>query len=429
MTIRAKCTNRFYRAAARLAACCVIVIGLAAARAVEAEPRLALVIGNGSYSAVTPLDNPVTDAELLAQSLEDVGFEVTLLTDADLPALSRGIAQFGRALRQAGPEATGLFYFAGHGVQSFGANYLLPVDAELGNAADLDFVAVEAQSVLRQMFSARNRTNIVILDACRNNPFEAMPEFGETGLAEMKAPTGTFLAYATAPGEVAYDGEGENSPFTAALARQMQVPGRTIEDVFREVRVDVLRTTQGLQTPWDTSSLTAEFRFVQTEPEDPADLAAEQLWSGVRESNDPLQIMLYLRGYPNSPYATEARGILSGLLSTELGTETAAAPAPAVEEPSAREQEMIEQAQASGDLGDYEAYLAEFPSGVFAEFARSEIETNRAQDPDAGEEIAALPQGSAGGGTVQSPGGIDLPSEVFFNQPLVSASPELNGRA
>ena len=149
---------------------------------------------------MTQLDNPAPDARLIAQTLESEGFVVTQMVDASQIAMNRAIAQFGSELREAGAEATGLFYYAGHGVQSFGTNYLLPVDAALTIAADLGLVAIPAESILRQMFSARNRTNIVILDACRNNLFSAILDMGDNGLAEMKAPTGTFLAYSTAPG-------------------------------------------------------------------------------------------------------------------------------------------------------------------------------------------------------------------------------------
>ncbi|WP_368075922.1 caspase domain-containing protein [Leisingera sp. NJS201] len=192
----------------------LMVLAVAAAcwgATVLAEERLALVIGNSAYGSVSPLDNPVRDARLIAQTLEGLGFDVTLAADTRQIEMKRAIGQFGRKLRGAGDDATGLFYYAGHGVQSFGSNYLLPVDVALADAADLDLMAVEAQSVLRQMASARNRTNIVILDACRNNPFEAVADLNESGLAEMKAPTGTFLAYATAPGDVALDGPGKTA--------------------------------------------------------------------------------------------------------------------------------------------------------------------------------------------------------------------------
>ncbi|MDT8857503.1 caspase family protein [Paracoccaceae bacterium Fryx2] len=273
-----------------------LLVLLAWAAPALAEPRFALVIGNGAYQAVAPLDNAVADAQLMAGTLERKGFTVTLLIDTGQADLKRGIGQFGRQLREAGADATGLFYYAGHGVQSFGANYLLPVDASLTDAADLGLVGVPADAILRQMYSARNKTNIVILDACRNNPFAAIPDLGDNGLAEMKAPTGTYLAYSTAPGAVALDGADGNSPFTRALAAEIDSPGAPIEQVFKQTRVAVLAATNGLQTPWDTSSLTASFSFTPAVVLSPEELAARQLWDSVRESRDPVQIMLFLRG-------------------------------------------------------------------------------------------------------------------------------------
>ena len=279
------------------------VVGQAAA-----EPRIALIVGNGAYTAVGGLSNPVSDAELMAGTLAGLGFTVTLLRDGTKAGMSAAVAEFGAALRAAGPEATGLFYYAGHGVQSFQRNYLLPVDAALSNAADLDLVAVDAEAVLRQMASARNKTNIVILDACRNNPFIDIPDLGDNGLAEMKAPTGTFLAYATAPREVALDGADGHSPFTKALAAMMVTQGMAIEQVFKEVRVAVLDATGGRQTPWDTSSLTVDFSFA------PAASDEEHLWASVSTSRDPVQIKLFLKAYPETAHEAEARGLLMAVL-------------------------------------------------------------------------------------------------------------------
>ena len=226
-----------------------------------AEPRIALIIGNGAYQHVGPLGNPANDAQLMAETLGGLGFTVTLVRDGTKAAMGVAVGKFGSDLRAAGPEATGLFFYAGHGVQSFQQNYLLPIDAELHNAADLDLVAVDAESVLRQMASAHNRTNIFILDACRNNPFATIPDMGDSGLAEMKAPTGTFLAYATAPKEVALDGADGHSPFTKALAAMVVTQGLPIEEMFKQVRIAVRAATQDRQTPWDTSSLTQDFSF------------------------------------------------------------------------------------------------------------------------------------------------------------------------
>ncbi|MEM9344802.1 MAG: caspase family protein [Pseudomonadota bacterium] len=401
---------------------------------VLAEVRLALVIGNGNYSTVTPLANPVADATLMADRLGDLGFEVTLLTDADLPTLSRGVAAFGRSLRDAGSDATGLFYYAGHGVQSFGSNYLLPTDAALTDAADLDFVALEAQTVLRQMFSARNRTNIVILDACRDNPFDSIPEFGDNGLAEMKAPTGTFLAYATAPGEVAYDGAGDHSPFTAALAEEIATPGAKIEEVFRNVRIRVLEETGRRQTPWDTSSLTEAFSFAPQSEQTIEELAAERAWTSVQGTDDPVQLMMFLRAYPQSPYAPDARQRIEALMDEQLGTP--ATPEPDAPGPDAAEEALIAVARASGAVEDYQAYLDAFPNGVFAEFAHSELASLVAaaapapaaveptQEPTTPVPSEAAPEQTAGPLTFDSPlGGSDPEIAALAISDLINMPP------
>jgi cysteinyl-tRNA synthetase, unknown class len=287
-------------------------------RATLAESRIALVVGNGIYSSVSSLNNPANDATLIAESLEGLGFKVTLLVDANQTELRHGISQFGRDLRQGGQNGTGLFYYAGHALQSFGNNYLLPVDANLTDAADLGLVAVEAESVLRQMFSAKNRTNIVILDACRNNPFENIPELDDNGLAEMKAPAGTFLAYATEPGGVALDGLGTNSPFTQVLAREMMDPGIPVEQVFKNVRVAVRDITNERQTPWDTSSLISDFTFVPGETLSSEETAEFQLWNAVRSSRNLAQVELFLDAYPKSRFVSDGRKLLATLKEKEL---------------------------------------------------------------------------------------------------------------
>jgi uncharacterized caspase-like protein len=350
----------------------------------SAQERLALVVGHSAYGTVSPLDNPAHDARLIAETLQGLEFKVTLLLDSNQADMRRGISQFGRDLRNAGADAIGLFYFAGHGVQSFGTNYLLPVDVALENAADLDLVAVEAQSVLRQMYSARNKTNIMILDACRNNPFSDLSEFNDNGLAEMQAPTGTFLAYATAPGGVALDGVEGNSPFTRALASTMTTPGQRIEQVFKNVRVEVIEKTNGMQTPWDASSLTSDFVFAEEDPMTPEELQELQLWNSVQASGDPVQIMLFLRGYPDGAHAEDARALLAVLMARELADPEAAKPAPVARGPSAEEQQMFEMAQVERSIESYQAYLDTYPDGVFTEFATQELIALReksGQDP------------------------------------------------
>lgn len=417
--------------------CLWLISLLGAADTAIAEERIALVIGNGGYTSVQPLDNPVSDAKLIADTLKTVGFNVTLLTDATQVELKRAISTFGSDLRAGGPDMVGLFYYAGHGVQSFGANYLLPVDTSLTNAADLDLVALEASAVLRQMASARNRTNIVILDACRNNPFEAIPSLNDNGLAEMKAPTGTYLAYATAPGSVALDGVQRNSPFTSALADEMTNEGLKIEEVFKNVRVKVIEETDGAQTPWDTSSLTNDFVFrpgVQLTPEE---IEEQQLWRSVERSRDPVQITLFLRSFPDGRHRADARALLSDVLQEELSTgaaptaepKGAAAPAPEVALPADREADLIEKARQTGLVEDYEAYLAEFPNGVFSELAKFEIGTlQAAAAATAPPEAQSVPEVAPTPATdpAASP---QAGAPVLFSEPLLTGAPEIVGKS
>ncbi|MEP2714929.1 caspase family protein [Pseudophaeobacter sp.] len=409
-----------------------LICGAAQASDADEGPRLALVIGNASYGTVAPLDNPVNDARVISKTLESLGFTVSMAVDMGQIEMKRAIAQFGRDLRAAGSEATGLFYYAGHGVQSFGNNYLLPVDVALSDAADLDLMAVEAQSVLRQMASARNRTNLVILDACRNNPFENVADLDESGLAEMKAPTGTFLAYATAPGGVALDGQGVNSPFTLAVAEQISVPGQPVEQAFKEVRRTVLAQSQGQQTPWDTSSLVSDFMFAAA-PEERVLTVSEteelQLWRSVQAARDPVQLMLFLRGYPDGAFAGEARALLAEVMAEELSTGAEPA-APSTPAPDATETALFKAAQQDGSLAAYEAYLQSYPAGTYAEMAQIEIAallSGESTDP-VGEGIpeedpvqqvesdsAASPQPEAG--------------PVTFASPLVSDLEPISGRS
>ncbi|MFT4959956.1 MAG: hypothetical protein ACI92Z_001033 [Paracoccaceae bacterium] len=394
--------------------------------AVRAEERLALIIGNSQYGTVSPLDNPANDARAIAETLAGLDFKVTMLIDATQVDMKRGISQFGRDLRNAGIDATGLFYYAGHGVQSYGTNYLLPVDAALSDAADLDLVAVEAQSVLRQMFSARNKTNIVILDACRNNPFSDILDFNDNGLAEMQAPTGTFLAYATAPGSVAFDGLEGNSPFTRAVAEQMKTPGLPIEQMFKQVRIEVLEKTSGQQTPWDASSLTSDFVFAEAVQMTVEELQEQQLWLSVEASADPIQLMLFLRGYPDSTYAVEARKLLTSVMEQELNLGTKPEPTVAANTPSDAEQKMFEAAQAEASVTGYEIYLQAFPDGVFAEFAEQELtalQLKSGKDP-IGE---GVPMAKAAPDSSQQT--TDIPAGIItFESPLVSVLPELSGK-
>ena len=222
------------------------------------EQRIALVIGNGQYKEA-PLLNPVNDAQAIAKALTRSGFKVTLKENVGRAEMQVALREFGDALRKGG---VGLFYFAGHGVQVKGRNFLIPVDADIQREDEVAYNSVDANQVLDKMEAASNRLNIVILDACRNNPFARSFRSSGAGLAQMDAPVGSFIAFATAPGSVASDGQGSNGLYTQHLLRAMQRPGVKIEDVFKDVRAGVRRDSNGRQVPWENTSLEGDFIFV-----------------------------------------------------------------------------------------------------------------------------------------------------------------------
>lgn len=229
-------------------------------RSTDTRPRTALIIGNANYSE-KPLQNPINDARSMAKSLNDLGFEVTLYVDATERQLKNAIRQYGNTLKERG--GVGLFYYAGHGMQADGHNYLLPVDAKIQKENDVEFESVNLGRLLGELEYAENTLNILILDACRDNPFEAkFRSNGNGGLAPIYSmPVGTFIAYATAPGAVAFDGSTEHGLFTQELLEAIQQPNTKLEDVFKYVRKHVREKSGGRQIPWDNSSLEGDFYF------------------------------------------------------------------------------------------------------------------------------------------------------------------------
>ena len=231
---------------------------VAAASPTEASHRRALVIGNAAYPDV-PFRNPINDATDMATILRRVGFEVTLLRDADKSSMERAVQDFTKGVPWG---SVGLFFFAGHGAQIDGLNYLIPIGAALGEPSDGKYRAVAADWVLGRMDDTGMEVKLLILDACRNNPFgRSWTRAIDRGLATMDTPKGSLIAYATSPKKKAADGTGRNSPYTAHLLRQIPIAGRQIELMFKAVRVGVEEETQGQQTPWEASSLTGEFYF------------------------------------------------------------------------------------------------------------------------------------------------------------------------
>jgi hypothetical protein len=245
--------------------------------------RIALVIGNGDYGSGTqdsqpfgPLKNPSNDARLISASLENVGFEVKTLLNLDKKSMSRAIEEFGMRLKEVGPKAVGVFYYAGHGIQVDGQNYLIPIASDIRIKIDIRKKAIKASFVLREISSAGNNMNLFILDTCRENKSTNRGRLEIQGFKKMDAPAGSMVAFSTGSGDLAKDGPpGGNSPYSKALAEYISTPGLTVEEVFKNTRVKVMAKTNKRQIPREDSSLTSDFSFVpinkKVGPEGPGD--------------------------------------------------------------------------------------------------------------------------------------------------------------
>lgn len=238
------------------------VVGSAAA---HAESRVALVIGESAYRAVPSLPNPANDARAIGKLLTDSGFEVTTASDLSQREFNQKVGDFTAEIAARGPDTVALVFYAGHGLQVDGENYLVPVDVDPKREADIPLQAVRLNDILNTLNSVPTRMRILLLDACRNNPFPALNQTVGHGLALVDTKSGapgTFLSYSTSPGAEAEDGTGADSPYTTALLTAARTPGLPIEQAFKQVRVAVNKATGGRQTPWESSSLTEDFRFV-----------------------------------------------------------------------------------------------------------------------------------------------------------------------
>ena len=276
------------------------------------EERIALVIGNAAYRN-DPLDNPINDARLVAGSLQRSGFTVTLRENLDRTGLVNAMREFGAKLNE---NTIAVLYYAGHGLQLRDHNYLIPVDAEIRSEDEIPIAGLDLSFILGRMSHARSRINIVILDACRNNPFAGKTVAAAQGLAPMDAPVGTLLAFATAPGKLAADsgkGSSANSLYATYLARHLVTPGLPVESVFKRVREGVVKDTQQQQVPWESSSLQGEFAFVPgvaVPRESSADVeAAGELafWNSILPANRADEYRAYLRQYPSGRFVALAQ--------------------------------------------------------------------------------------------------------------------------
>jgi hypothetical protein len=309
---------------ALISSSCLVVVAAVATLACPAvagaqvESRVALVIGNSTYREV-PLRNPVNDARAMAKTLRDLGFTVLAHENTTKRTMETAIIEFGRKLTEGG---VGFFYYAGHGLQVRGRNFLVPVDADIDSEAATRIAAVDVDLLLEQMAEAKNRVNIVILDACRNNPFERRLRGASRGLAAVDAARGTLVAYATAPGSVAADGDGTNGLYTEELLQALRVPGLKVEEVFKRVRIAVAERSNGSQTPWESSSLTGDLvvnvtvnvtNVAAATPPPTAPDRESLFWMSIKDGDDPATFQAYLKQYPEGTFAALARQRLASV--------------------------------------------------------------------------------------------------------------------
>ena len=296
-------------------------------------PRRALVIGNSDYK-VSPLKNPANDARAMGEALKQIGFDVTLALDLPRDAMLAAAREYTDALAKNKP--IGLFYYAGHGMQLAWRNYLLPVDAALKNPEDVQRSCLDVNTVIEGIARANNPMNVIVLDACRENPFGRDFRVEQRGLSQLDAPAGTFLAYATSPGNVASDGAGSNGLYTENLLREMRVPEAKIEDVFKRVRLSVRRTSNGAQIPWESTSLEDDFWFIPpkelkklSEEEAERELKKEaELWERAETAREKAALEDYLWRYPSGNFSELAQLNLDELLAAtgERKAEVVASP-------------------------------------------------------------------------------------------------------
>jgi hypothetical protein len=387
----------------------------------SAENRVALVIGNSAYRSVGKLENPVNDATAMTQVLSSAGFEVISASNLTQSDMRRAISEFSTKVSQKGEDTVALVFYAGHGLQVEGENFLVPVDARIEREADVSNETLRLADLMKALESAPVRTRIVILDACRNNPFTIQKSTGR-GLAIVDAPTGSIVAYATAPGSEALDGTGINSPYSAALVEAMKEPGLQLEQLFKRVRLSVHKTTDGRQTPWESSSLTSNFAFFNAantavaaaspESEKPVVVASldpqaapivrtsrleqirslpvERAYDVVIEEDAVEYYEEFVRLYPTHPFCDRVRRLLF------------------------RRNQMVawRNATVTNTADAYSAYLSRYPNSDHAASAiRLQVQPRlRAIDPI----IARLPnQSSQGNGQLGNnrPGGLPFPGQ------------------
>jgi len=286
---------------------------LSALAAESVDDRVALVVGNSTYTGNPQLPNATKDAAAIADALLEKHFRVIKVQDGSRVQMLESIAELRKSLQ--GRSGVGFLYFAGHGLQLDWRNFMIPIDAQLAQTADIPRQAVDVQLVIDALKAARSRVNIVVLDACRNNPFG--PLATGRGLTPMDAPPGTFLAYATAPGNVAEDGDETEGVghYAQYLVNELRGPSAPIEDVFKRVRLQVRKKTLGRQIPWESTSLEEDFYFdpaAKAQKESAAEDARQGAlelagWNAIKDSKDPLAVTEHMLRFPSGRYTELAQ--------------------------------------------------------------------------------------------------------------------------
>ena len=304
-----------------------LLFSLAALAYGQGNDRIALVVGNSAYPKA-PLLNPRNDAQAMAALLRQAGFTVDQQMDTSQTQLSEAAARFGKAIKD--PKVKfGLFYYAGHGLQQDWRNYLVPVTADIRTAEDVKKKTVDVSELLTYMEQAKGRSFLVILDACRDDPFAGSYKTTAKGLSQFDAPVGSLLAFATSPGSVAEDGEGSNGLYTSNLLREFAVRGARLEDAFKRVRLNVRLASKGRQVPWESTSLEEDVYLFPSERKKLSESEQDQLlereiasWLSVKSSNDYMQLGNFIREYPSGSASELAQARLSRLLEAQATQES-----------------------------------------------------------------------------------------------------------
>ena len=384
-----------------------------------AENRLALVIGQSAYRSVPALPNPANDARAMTQLLTDSGFEVLAASNLSQDQLREKVSEFAGRVATGGPDTVALVFYAGHGLQIDGENYLIPIDIDVKREADIPIQAVRLNDILNTLTSVPSKMRILLLDACRNNPFPEINKSAGHGLAIVDAKTGspgTFVSFSTSPGAEAEDGSGNDSPYTTALLAVAKEPGIPIEETFKRVRLQVNRATDGRQTPWDSSSLTDDFSFV-----------AGSLASGTKAAPGAKQAAVkrtveeWKRDLKGKPVEV-ANELIVGDGSEEayeafVALYTQPPFGPQAREWLERHHRMVAWniAVITNTAAGYRAFLAQYPDSDLAATARK-LEERLRNRPSIATALAAI-AGGAPGGSGSTPSNPSSPSPTNASLP------------